>query len=1704
MKTKLLLLLGLVLCVSHHTTAATRSWVATNPLDLRWSSPNNWSPTGAPQPGETLHFDEFFQAVYDMVNDLNGLRLERLEFDNGNYNLSGNSLTVSNVISAGRPSHLGSTELTVTIDAGIILGGNLRCFVYSGDSSFGDNNPLHLRGPINLNGFELTIYTDATGEGSLTYNHTTEVFLTGVISGTGSILAEVAGDCRLVIDGPSGNTFTGPLVVTGRNNRGAEYPEGDAIVLFDKASGAAVNTGLEIRRGDPRIHFRPRLNRPNQIGDGATVLIDSGQRLEFQGHDDAFQFLEMIGGAGWNGEPTTLDTGGGTFTLLGNLTSRSTSEGTPVIKGRVFLNGELDDEHTFDVLGTEFYGLDLQADISGAADIIKTGSAALILSGNSTYAGYLFIESGAVEPRHIKALGSVNRGVLLRGGSLRLINLVISGESLYAQADNATLFSLGTATWAGEIRLNERLEIYGENLTHAHGISGPGGLLLFGGTITLAGTEQNDFTGATEVRCELLRLNKPTNIRAFSGPLTVGGSFSPLHEVRWLNNFQLPAGANITVHGNGLLALNDFTDIVNNLTFSGGHVNLATDSALQIIGTVTANPTNTTALIDGATGLGSFFLSGQRTFNVGDGSVVGPDLRIDARIAGNGITKTGDGTLALGGNNAFAGPVNINNGILRVDHDNGLGSVNSGTTVGNGATLFIASAPDLVREPVTLNGTGFGGTNGALMASGAVVLSNNVVLASPSTIRVDSPWQLKIDGVISGAGPLTKIGGGTLTLAGTANNTFTGDTLANAGTLQLDKSDFLQAVPGNLVIGTGGSRSAAATVRHFSHDQIWANVTVNDGGLLDLNGYEEYLLTLALNGGGDVQTGAGLLTVDAGNSITVNPGTGLGASTISGRLGLRTGNHNIRVAPFVLALGSGPELDIPAQVVFYNGIANIHKNGSGDMRLGGANTFTGVLYVDGGRVIAAHNSALGTTQGSTVVQTNGALVLDGGITTGEFLILDSAAFPSLVSINGTNVATNGVNLIRPNNGLEVQPATGVLQVRGRVGSLGGLTKLGPGTLQFFGSVANDYAGLTVIGNGVIEASCGNLLGQSFRAIPGDIIAGDNSTATTTAILRLFQGGQLTPTADATLHRSGLLDLVPRIPLPNTSARLRTVTGSGNINLGAGTSLTISNDVSFDFDGVISGAGALNKYGRQATMHVTGDNPFSGPTTIFEGFYRMDGSAPNSPVTVKPEASLRGDGQVGNLTVESGGIVSPNSEVPGHRGADLQMSSANFLAGGILGLALYGPHPTGGNDSLLVNGPVTLGGTRLSSGFQYAPREGDVITLIRKTTAGPITGTFAGYPEGAQRLHGEIPVVMSYVGGDGNDVTLTVTNLAAGGAGSQIVSGNGNGLIEPDECNLLFLGVQNRRNTAITLSNVVLRSTTPSALVTIAQAAYPPIPAASIRSNLTPFQIRTLPTHPCGAPVTVELQVTIANEGTFAIPFTLLGGTSCTNGGGVCESCTIVNGTFATNTPTLFRRLLATGSPSVCFPEKPCPGADDGTNLPPARYIKHTFTNTTGSEACLTAQLHFDCPTAPVGALHVAAYLGDLDPTAACANYLGDSGAASALGYQPFSFRVPAGSNFVLVVCTRAEDIGCDNYWLELFGLPCAPPILHIAKDAAPNKVLLQWGTAYPGWRLESTNALRSPGPNAFVNITTTPAILDGKYTVTNSAAQPRQFFRLAK
>lgn len=570
--------------------------------------------------------------------------------------------------------------------------------------------------------------------------------------------------------------------------------------------------------------------------------------------------------------------------------------------------------------------------------------------------------------------------------------------------------------------------------------------------------------------------------------------------------------------------------------------------------------------------------------------------------------------------------------------------------------------------------------------------------------------------------------------------------------------------------------------------------------------------------------------------------------------------------------------------------------------------------------------------------------------------------------------------------------------------------------------------------------------------------------------------------------------------------VRELIGDGRVFLGAGATLTVDAENSHEFSGVLSGSGALDKRGPGELL-LSGASPdYTGPTTVFFGSVRVDGRLPSSPFTVKSGAGLFGDGAVGHVTaIEQDSIVRVDSSFADHperASGDLAVSDLTLGPGAILAFEAFGPAPTGGNDLLIAHGAVNLNTARLSLQFGYPPREGDVLTLIRKDSAGAINGVFSGLPEGATRKRGDVTVRASYAGGDGNDFTLTVTNLALSHAGGPVFSGNGNATVETDECLLTHVFVRNRRDVPLTITNAFLRSLTPEVLVTVAHATYPAVPASNVMFNTEPFQFRTTPAFHCGTPISFELEVGVAGEGVFAIPFTVPGSTNCAqSGSGTCESCFVVNGRFTTNAPALLRPHNFIGGPSLCFPLKRCPETNLFTDNVAVPCLAHSFTNSTTNELCVTAQLKFGCPGSPTNALGAIAYLGTNDYHGPCVNYLGDTGAD---GTQPFSFRVPPLTNFLILVSARATNVLCAEYALELFGLPCPPPTLRIAKDRVPGRVLLQWSTAHPDYRLQAAPSLRSPGLNSFTNSTDTRVVVSGRYTITNATHLPQQFHRLSK
>ena len=88
----------------------------------------------------------------------------------------------------------------------------------------------------------------------------------------------------------------------------------------------------------------------------------------------------------------------------------------------------------------------------------------------------------------------------------------------------------------------------------------------------------------------------------------------------------------------------------------------------------------------------------------------------------------------------------------------------------------------------------------------------------------------------------------------------------------------------------------------------------------------------------------------------------------------------------------------------------------------------------------------------------------------------------------------------------------------------------------------------------------------------------------------------------------------------------------------------------------------------------------------------------------------------------------------------------------------------------------------------------------------------------------------------------------------ITGGNGNGIIDFNECNSMFISLTNNGTTNATTVQATLSTTTPGVTVSQATAVYPNIPQGGAATNVNPFQISTTPTFVCGTSIHFTLVI----------------------------------------------------------------------------------------------------------------------------------------------------------------------------------------------------------------------------------------------------------
>jgi autotransporter-associated beta strand protein len=200
-----------------------------------------------------------------------------------------------------------------------------------------------------------------------------------------------------------------------------------------------------------------------------------------------------------------------------------------------------------------------------------------------------------------------------------------------------------------------------------------------------------------------------------------------------------------------------------------------------------------------------------------------------------------------------------------------------------------------------------------------------------------------------------------------------------------------------------------------------------------------------------------------------------------------------------------------------------------------------------------------------------------------------------------------------------------------------------------------------------------------------------------------------------------------------------VTG-GRLYLGAGTngslntpSVSISIGASFGFGWdddrtsalLLTGSGSVRKRGS-GWLTLTGSNTYSGGTILEDG-------------------TLSGNLGSGALTV-SGGTYAP--------GTNVSHSGFTLSSGGALHIDLGGTNLGSGYDSVAA-GSVSLAGTLdLVVSDTNLPLNSTYL-ILNNTGASPVSGTFAGLPQNALMFASNHAFRISYTGGTGNDVVLTL-------------------------------------------------------------------------------------------------------------------------------------------------------------------------------------------------------------------------------------------------------------------------------------------------------------------------------------------------------------
>jgi autotransporter-associated beta strand protein len=469
------------------------------------------------------------------------------------------------------------------------------------------------------------------------------------------------------------------------------------------------------------------------------------------------------------------------------------NQGNPVLSGAITLNKDVIFDITAFTNGT-VDRITFSGAIGGTGGIIKTGTGISILSASNNYSGTTDIQGGKLYLAGAGRLGS---------GAVTISN----GANVdFATGSGQTNIVANNISGAGLILQN----VAGTDTRFTGDVTSTGGMTINTGTVrigngTTTGSYSGDATVASGAALAFARSNAYTHSGAISGAGNVSKTAAGEATLTASNSYSgvttLFSGALVADHANALGT--------GNITFNplGGNTGSIRYTAASAGTDWASRIKNSTGTIRLDTDTNNVTLAG-----VIDSSNV------------NGLTKSGNGTLTLGGANAYTGGTTISAGTLQFSDG---GSV--GGNITNNATLSIN--------------------------------------------RTDSST---LSNAVSGSGSLTKAGAGTLTLSGA--NTYTGATIVAGGTLRIDGNSRLGNTTNTLAISNAGvlEVTAAGTLTNAITIGAGNGVLANSsaGALVVAGAVEKNGTVLASRSGSGTNVFTGVISGASANSdFIVDGGT---------------------------------------------------------------------------------------------------------------------------------------------------------------------------------------------------------------------------------------------------------------------------------------------------------------------------------------------------------------------------------------------------------------------------------------------------------------------------------------------------------------------------------------------------------------------------------------------------------------------------------------------------------------------------------------------------------------------------------------------------------------------------------------------------------------------------------------------------------------